>query len=127
MHPDFNYVAAAVDGEVWILAQGLIENIMKLMGVRDYKVIRTFEAEELSGLKARHPFADRDAVIVLGTHVTLDAGTGAVHTAPGHGREDYEWRWSTALTSIPPWTTPDGSPMTCRSLPGSSSSMRINP
>jgi isoleucyl-tRNA synthetase len=90
LHPEFIYAAAAVDGEVWILAQGLLENVMKLMGVRDYKVIRTFEAAELSGLKARHPFADRDSVIVLGTHVTLEAGTGAVHTAPGHGREDYD-------------------------------------
>ena len=90
LHPDFTYAAAAVNGEVWILAEGLLENVMGLMGVQDYKVIRTFEAGELSGLKARHPFADRDSVIILATHVTLEAGTGAVHTAPGHGREDYE-------------------------------------
>jgi isoleucyl-tRNA synthetase len=90
LHPDFTYVAVALDGEVWILARGLLENVMELMGVENYKVIRTFEAKELSGLKARHPFADRDSVIVLGTHVTLDAGTGAVHTAPGHGREDHD-------------------------------------
>jgi len=90
LHPEFTYVAAAVDGEVWILAQGLLENVMGLMHVGNYEVIRTFEAAELSGLQARHPFADRDSVIVLGTHVTLEAGTGAVHTAPGHGREDYD-------------------------------------
>ncbi|MGA2400915.1 MAG: isoleucine--tRNA ligase, partial [Syntrophobacteraceae bacterium] len=90
LHPDFTYVAAEVGGEVWILAQGLLESVMGLMNVRNYEVIRTFEAGELSGLKARHPFVDRDSVIILGTHVTLDAGTGAVHTAPGHGREDYD-------------------------------------
>ncbi len=90
LHPEFAYVAVSVNGEIWILAQGLLENIMQLMKVEDYQVVRTFAAQELSGLKARHPFLDRDSVIVLGTHVTLDAGTGAVHTAPGHGREDYE-------------------------------------
>ena len=90
LHPDFTYVAAEVDGEVWILAQGLLESVMGIMNVRNYEVIRTFEAGDLSGLKARHPFVDRDSVIILGTHVTLDAGTGAVHTAPGHGREDYD-------------------------------------
>ncbi len=90
LHPEFTYVAVSVDGEIWILAQGLLENIMQMMKVEDYSVIRTFAAQELSGLRARHPFLDRDSVIVLGSHVTLDAGTGAVHTAPGHGREDYE-------------------------------------
>jgi isoleucyl-tRNA synthetase len=90
LHPEFTYVAAAVDGEVWILAEGLIENVMGLMHIKDYEVIRTIKPSELSGLKTRHPFAERDSVIVLGTHVTLDAGTGAVHTAPGHGREDYD-------------------------------------
>jgi isoleucyl-tRNA synthetase len=90
LHPDFTYAAVLHEGEVWVLAQGLLENVMGLLGVKDYQVIRTFEAAELNGLRARHPFADRDSLIVLGTHVTLEAGTGAVHTAPGHGREDYD-------------------------------------
>ncbi len=90
LHPEFTYVAVEVGGEVWLLAQGLLENVMGVMGVKDYRVARTFSAGELKGLKARHPFLDRDSVIVLGSHVTLDTGTGAVHTAPGHGREDYE-------------------------------------
>lgn len=90
LHPEFEYVAVAVDGEVWILAQGLLENVMQLMKVQNYSVLRTFAASELSGLKARHPFLEQDSVVVLGSHVTLDAGTGAVHTAPGHGREDYD-------------------------------------
>ncbi len=90
LHPDFVYVAAEVEGEVWILAEGLLENVMSVAGVENYKVIRTFNTEELCGLKARHPFLDRDSVILPGNHVTLETGTGAVHTAPGHGREDYE-------------------------------------
>jgi isoleucyl-tRNA synthetase len=90
LHPDFTYVAAEVNGEVWILAQGLLENVMGILGVENYRVIHTFEAGELNGLKARHPFADRDSLIILAAHVTLEAGTGAVHTAPGHGREDYD-------------------------------------
>ncbi len=90
LHPEFTYTAVQVGKETWILAEGLLENVMKMVKVQDYEVIRTFRADELSGLKARHPFLDRDSVIVLGAHVTLEAGTGAVHTAPGHGREDYE-------------------------------------
>jgi isoleucyl-tRNA synthetase len=90
LHPDFVYVAVEVEGEVWILAKGLLENVMNAAGVENYKVIRTFNASELCGLKARHPFVDRDSLILPGRHVTLETGTGAVHTAPGHGREDYE-------------------------------------
>jgi isoleucyl-tRNA synthetase len=90
LHPDFEYAAVAVGSEIWILAEGLLESCMKSFGIQDYRVLRTFRAEELKGLKCRHPFLDRESVLVLGTHVTLDAGTGCVHTAPGHGREDYD-------------------------------------
>ncbi len=90
LHPDFKYVAVEVNGEVWILAEGLLENCMEAFGITNYRVIRAFDAQELEGLKAKHPFIERDSVLVLGAHVTLDAGTGCVHTAPGHGREDYD-------------------------------------
>ncbi len=90
LHPDFEYVAVRAGDEIWILARGLMENVMQVAKVEDYEVLRSFEAGELSGLNARHPFLDRNSVIVLGKHVTLDTGTGAVHTAPGHGREDYD-------------------------------------
>ena len=90
LHPDFEYVALEVGGEIWIMAEGLVESCMKSFGVKDYRVLRSFNAGELKGLKTRHPFIDRESVIVLGEHVTLDAGTGCVHTAPGHGREDYD-------------------------------------
>ena len=90
LHPDFTYAAVAVRGEVWILAEGLLESCMQTFGIEDYEILRLFRASELEGLKCRHPFLDRDSVLVLGAHVTLDAGTGCVHTAPGHGREDYD-------------------------------------
>ncbi len=90
LHPDFEYVAVDVGKEIWILAEGLLENCMKAFGVQDYKVVKAFRASDLKGLKCRHPFLDRDSVLVLGNHVTLEAGTGCVHTAPGHGREDYD-------------------------------------
>lgn len=90
LHPDFEYVAVDVGKEIWILAEGLLESCMKAFGIQDYKVVKAFKAADLKGLKCRHPFLERDSVLVLGNHVTLEAGTGCVHTAPGHGREDYD-------------------------------------
>src|SRR3990172_7098127 len=91
MHPEFEYAAVEIQGqEVFIIAKGLIENVAGKLGWADYKILETFSPIKLEGIKTRHPFIDRDSVIVLGEHVTLDAGTGCVHTAPGHGQEDYE-------------------------------------
>jgi isoleucyl-tRNA synthetase len=90
LHPDFPYVAADVGGEIYILAEGLLEEVMKKFGIKKYQVLEKFSGKKLEGLKARHPFLDRDSMIILAPYVTLDAGTGCVHTAPGHGQEDYE-------------------------------------
>ena len=90
LHPDFAYVAVAVADEIWVLAEGLLENCMHLFGVEKFEVLRRFRASDLQGLTCRHPFLERGSVLILGHHVTLEAGTGCVHTAPGHGREDYE-------------------------------------
>ncbi len=90
LHPDFTYVAVDVGGEIYILAEGLLEEVMKKFGIKKYKVLEKFAGKRLEGLKARHPFLDRDSFIILASYVTLDAGTGCVHTAPGHGQEDYE-------------------------------------
>ncbi|MGV8050820.1 MAG: isoleucine--tRNA ligase [Anaerolineaceae bacterium] len=90
LHPDFTYAAVSVGDEAWIMAEGLVENCMDEFGIKDYSILTTFRASDLEGLKCRHPHLDRDSVIVLGAHVTLDTGTGCVHTAPGHGREDYD-------------------------------------
>jgi isoleucyl-tRNA synthetase len=91
LHPALDYVAVEVkDKEVWILAQGLLEACMHTFGIDSYKVLEEFKAERLEKLEAKHPLYDRPSLIVLAPYVTLDAGTGCVHTAPGHGREDYE-------------------------------------
>ena len=91
LHPDFVY--AAVDtgkGEVFILARDLVEGCMKSFGLSDFSIIAEIKAEKLERKKCFHPFYNRESLIILGSHVTLDAGTGCVHTAPGHGQEDYE-------------------------------------
>jgi len=91
LHPDFEYVAVDVgNGEAYVLARDLADACMRTFGVRDYSVLAGLDPRRLERKRCRHPLYGRDSVIVLGTHVTLDAGTGCVHTAPGHGREDYE-------------------------------------
>jgi isoleucyl-tRNA synthetase len=90
LHPEFDYVAIETDGQVLILAEGLSKQALEKFGITNYSIIEKFKGRKLEGLKARHPFIERDSLVVLGDHVTLEAGTGAVHTAPGHGQEDYE-------------------------------------
>jgi isoleucyl-tRNA synthetase len=90
LHPDFTYVAVDVGGEVYILAEGLSKDVMEKFGIRSFQVLEKFPGRRLEGLKCRHPFLDRDSLIILASYVTLEAGTGCVHTAPGHGQEDYE-------------------------------------
>jgi len=91
LHPDFTY--AAVDtknGEVLILARELVEGCMKSFGFSDFSILAEMGSDSLERKKCRHPLYDRESLIILGSHVTLEAGTGCVHTAPGHGSEDYE-------------------------------------
>jgi isoleucyl-tRNA synthetase len=90
LHPEFTYAAVESAGEVLIIAAELVEQCMELFGREHYSVIATFKGAELEGLKARHPFEARDALIIAGDHVTLEQGTGCVHTAPGHGEDDYK-------------------------------------
>jgi len=88
-HPEFSYAAVKVGDEVLIVAEGLAAQALAAWGADDYQVLASFSARLLEGKKCRHPFLDRDSLIVLADYVTLDTGTGCVHTAPGHGREDY--------------------------------------
>ncbi len=88
MHPDFQYAAVKVGDEVWILAEGLVEECLSKFGVEG-EVLGRAKGSAFEGLKCRHPFEDRDSVIILADFVTLVQGTGCVHIAPGHGDEDY--------------------------------------
>lgn len=90
LHPEFTYVLAEVDGAQYVLAEELLASCAEQFGWSEPKILGRATGEQLEGLKARHPFYDRVSPIILGQHVTLEAGTGCVHTAPGHGREDYE-------------------------------------
>ena len=91
LHPDLTYVA--IDTSMYgvlILAEGLLEHFLKTVGIEEHTILARLNARELEGLKARHPLYDRESVVILADYVTLDVGTGCVHTAPGHGQEDYE-------------------------------------
>ena len=91
LHPDFVYAAVETkNGEVFILARELVEICMHTFGISDFTILTDIKAGVLERKKCIHPLYDRESLIILGSHVTLDAGTGCVHTAPGHGRDDYE-------------------------------------
>ncbi|MBT3181407.1 MAG: isoleucine--tRNA ligase [Deltaproteobacteria bacterium] len=90
LNPELPYVAVKVDGEVWILAEGLLDSVMESVGKGYSTIVGKPSAKELEHKRCRHPLIDRESLIILGEHVTLEAGTGAVHTAPGHGQEDFD-------------------------------------
>ncbi len=90
LHPEFIYVLVEAGNAQYILAKELLENCAKIFGWEEYTVLAEAEGKRFENLKASHPFYKRESLVILGEHVTLDAGTGCVHTAPGHGREDYE-------------------------------------
>ena len=89
LNPEYEYVLVSNKNEALILAAGLYEDVMSRYGIDDYKVLGTCVGSKLEGLNLQHPFNDRLVPIILGDHVTLEVGTGAVHTAPGHGQDDY--------------------------------------
>jgi isoleucyl-tRNA synthetase len=88
-HPKFRYVAAEVEGAVYIVAEDLLNQTAENLGWSNPKVLATFNGAVLEGARFSHPFLDRESKGILAEHVTLEQGTGAVHTAPGHGHEDY--------------------------------------
>jgi isoleucyl-tRNA synthetase len=88
-HHKYRYVAVDVEGEVYIVAEDLLAATAQACGWTQTNVLATFQGKSLEGSVFRHPFIERDSLGILGDHVTLEQGTGAVHTAPGHGQEDY--------------------------------------
>jgi isoleucyl-tRNA synthetase len=93
LHPDFDYVLLATDAgagpELLLLAAELAPAVLARAGVGDSRELARARGVAFEGLALRHPFYDRTVPVVLGEHVTLDSGTGAVHTAPGHGQDDF--------------------------------------
>ena len=90
LHPEFDYVLVEAAGGQYLLAEELLSACAAAFGWQNPAILGRASGAQLEGLLARHPFYDRPSPLVLGQHVTLDAGTGCVHTAPGHGREDYD-------------------------------------
>lgn len=93
LHPDLEYVLVQCSGdhgeERLVLAEAMLKDCMQRYDIEQYHVIAYCKGQELEGLMLQHPFYAREVPIILGDHVTTEAGTGAVHTAPGHGQEDY--------------------------------------
>jgi isoleucyl-tRNA synthetase len=94
LHPLLEYVLVEFERpagrERTVVAEGLLEAVAKRIGATATRVLARAPGEKLEGLRLEHPFYERELPVILGDHVTLETGTGAVHTAPGHGAEDYE-------------------------------------
>ena len=89
VHPELEYVVVQTATERLLLAEPLLKSAMLRWGLDDYRVIATAAGAALDGVMLRHPFYAREVPVILGEHVTTEAGTGCVHTAPGHGQDDY--------------------------------------
>lgn len=88
--PKFNYALVKCGDEYYIMAEELCKGVMETASIESYEVIGSIKGSELEFMKAQHPFLDRESLVILGDHVTLESGTGCVHTAPGHGVDDFE-------------------------------------
>src|SRR5690625_3292984 len=89
LHPDLEYVVVQVNDDKFVIAHDLLEAVTKELEWENPQVVKTFRGIEADKIVAKHPFYDRDSLVMVGNHVTIDAGTGCVHTAPGHGEDDF--------------------------------------
>ena len=87
--PRFEYSVIRSGDEYYVMAAELYRSAMEEAGITDYQVVATIKGSELEYMKTQHPFLDRESLLIVGEHVTLESGTGCVHTAPGHGVDDY--------------------------------------
>ena len=91
LNPGLEYAFVKIGGEYHIMAADLVKATMEACHIEEYEVLpETVPGSELELLEYKHPFLDRTGLVILGDHVTLEGGTGCVHTAPGHGVEDFE-------------------------------------
>ena len=111
VHPDYEYALVRVkpqsssgqgEEEILIMAENLVERIMEVIGIEEYEIVGKKAGRELDGLVCKHPFIDRESSLICGGHVSREEGTGCVHTAPGHGREDFEIGQKLGLPVISP-------------------------
>ena len=91
MHPDESYaVVRNANGEMYILAEALVEKVMKVGGVEEYEIVETHPGNFYENMLAQHPFLPKTSRLLLADYVTMESGTGCVHTAPGFGADDYQ-------------------------------------
>ena len=89
LNPQLEYSLVKTNGEILIMATDLVDSVMKDSGITEYETVGTLFGDEFEYMTAYHPFMNRDSLIILGDHVTLDAGSGCVHTAPSFGLDDF--------------------------------------
>ena len=90
LHPDLDYALVDVGKVLYIMSEDLLESSLERYGIKDFKKIsKIYKGSELEGIMLQHPFYDKQVPVILGEHVTTETGTGAVHTAPAHGQDDY--------------------------------------
>ncbi|WP_342575232.1 isoleucine--tRNA ligase [Solibacillus sp. FSL K6-1781] len=90
VNPEFTYVVVETNGSKYIVAKDLLEKLSATFGWEDVQIVQEVQGEQLDMIVAEHPIYKRDSLVMVGDHVTADAGTGCVHTAPGHGEDDYQ-------------------------------------
>ena len=91
LHPRESYaIVKAANGEQYILAEALVEKVMKVSGIESYEIVETHPGSFFENMEANHPFLPKTSRLVLADYVTMDSGTGCVHTAPGFGADDYQ-------------------------------------
>ncbi|MBR4798014.1 MAG: isoleucine--tRNA ligase, partial [Oscillospiraceae bacterium] len=90
LNPEFDYSVVKTGNEYYVIATELVEDTMKAGGVTEYETVLHAKGSAFENIKSRHPFLDRETVVMVDDYVTLDAGTGCVHNASGHGLEDFE-------------------------------------
>ncbi len=88
--PEYDYTVVKANGENYIMAEYLVPETMAKAGITEYETVGKFTGAELEYCSAYHPFMDRKSLVIVGSHVTLESGTGCVHTAPGYGVDDFE-------------------------------------
>ncbi|MHB1403982.1 MAG: isoleucine--tRNA ligase [Desulfitobacteriaceae bacterium] len=88
VHPEFTYVLVKAGEEHWVVAEGLLEDLRSLWEM-ELPIEKTLSGKDLEGVICRNPLMERDSLVICGEHVTLEQGTGCVHTAPGHGEDDF--------------------------------------
>lgn len=87
--PRFEYSVIKSGDEYYVMATELYRSAMEEAGIADFEIVATMKGREFEYMKTQHPFLDRESILIVGEHVTLESGTGCVHTAPGHGVDDY--------------------------------------